>query len=225
MNPNEQLMIGTFKNQLVAVISEFESGLSRSKYNDASDVFSNTEISDLQTRCLAAIERISGTRSTYHNSAIEFGKQKDHIWNRVAKQVGVAKALLSDINNGYMKSFEEMLHSTVFSDFLEMADYLLNKGFKDPAAVLAGSTLEVHLKKLCSKFAIDTEINGRPKSVNSLNEKLGKQGAYEKLDQKSITAWLALRNKAAHGKYSEYETGQVRLLVAGIRDFITRHPA
>ncbi len=103
--------------------------------------------------------------------------------------------------------------------------YFSNKGFKDPAAVLAGSTLEVHQKKLCSKFAIETETNGKPEKVNSLNEKLRKQGAYEKLDQKSITAWLNLRNNAAHGNYSEYETGQVRLLIAGIRDFITRHPA
>ena len=218
-------MIDTFKNQLVAVISKFESGLSYSKYDDASDFFSSTEISDLQTRCLAAIERTSGLSSTYHKSAIAIGKEEDHIYNQVAKQIGVAKALLSDINDGYLKSFEEVLHSTVFSDFLEMADYLLQKGFKDPAAVLAGSTLEVHLKKLCSKFAIDTETNGKPERVNSLNEKLRIQGAYARLDQKNVTAWLDLRNNAAHGNYYEYETNQVRLLMASIRDFITRHPA
>ena len=221
----EERMIDTFNSQLGAVISEFESGLSKSQYSDASDIFTSTQISDLQTRCLAAIERTSGLSSTYHQSAVTFGKESNDIYYQVANQIGVAKALLSDINNGYLKSFEEVLHSSVFSDFLEMADYLLQKGFKDPAAVIAGSTLEVHLKKMCSKFAIDTETNGKPEKANSLNEKLRKQGAYKTLDQKSVTAWLDLRNKAAHGDFSEYETNQVRLLISSIRDFITRHPA
>lgn len=46
-----------------------------------------------------------------------------------------------------------------------------------------------------------------------------------KLEQKSVTAWLDLRNKAAHGEYSEYNENQVKQLIIGVRDFIVRNPA
>ncbi len=58
-----------------------------------------------------------------------------------------------------------------------------------------------------------------------MNADRAKIGVYSKLDQKNITAWLDLRNKAVRGNYSEYSKEQVTLLINGIRDFITRNPA
>ena len=58
-----------------------------------------------------------------------------------------------------------------------------------------------------------------------MNADLCKAGAYTKLDQKNVTAWLDLRNKAAHGSYDSYTKDQVVLMIAGIRDFITRNTA
>lgn len=58
-----------------------------------------------------------------------------------------------------------------------------------------------------------------------MNSDLVNAQVYSKLDQKNVTAWLDLRNKAAHGKYSEYTKDQVSLLIAGVRDFLTRNPA
>ncbi len=53
----------------------------------------------------------------------------------------------------------------------------------------------------------------------------GIRGCPENPHQKNVTAWLDLRNKAAHGEYGKYEADQVGLMIDGIRDFITRHPA
>jgi len=110
-----------------------------------------------------------------------------------------------------------------------MAEYLLEEGYKDPAAVITGSTLEEHLRILCIKKGIDIEIMSKgklgPKKVDMLNTNLTKQGVYSKLDLKSVTAWLDLRDKAAHGKYSEYNEIQVKQLIIGVRDFIVRNPA
>lgn len=61
-----------------------------------------------------------------------------------------------------------------------------------------------------------------PRKADTLNADLAKAGKYTKLDQKQITAWLDLRNKAAHGKYSEYTNEQVVLMLAGVRDFVSR---
>ena len=58
-----------------------------------------------------------------------------------------------------------------------------------------------------------------------MNSDLASASAYSKLDQKNVIAWLDLRNKAAHGKYDEYDLKQVALLTQSVRDFISRNPA
>jgi len=40
--------------------------------------------------------------------------------------------------------------------------------------------------------------------------------------QKNVTAWLDLRNKAAHGKYDEYNRQQVQLMHQAVFEFMTR---
>lgn len=110
-----------------------------------------------------------------------------------------------------------------------MADRLLNDGYKDAAAVIAGSTLESHLRQLCQNNGIDTENStkrnrSRPKPASLLNQELGKT-VYSLYDQKTVTAWLDLRNCAAHGKYGEYTDEQVHLFIEGLRDFMERYPA
>ncbi len=106
-----------------------------------------------------------------------------------------------------------------------MASYLLDEGYKDPAAVLIGGVLEEHLRKLCIKYGISIEENYKPKKADKINSDLSKEKVYSKLDQKSITAWLDLRNKAAHGKYDEYSKKQVLLMLEGVRKFISRNTA
>jgi hypothetical protein len=107
-----------------------------------------------------------------------------------------------------------------------MADHLLEQGYKDPSAVIIGSVLEEHLRKLCEKVGIPVaQSNGTPKKADALNSELAGASVYSKLDLKNVTAWLDLRNKAAHGRYGEYTKEQVELMLQSIRDFSTRHPA
>jgi hypothetical protein len=139
---------------------------------------------------------------------------------------GILRALRNDYEAGYLQSVVELVHADVFADFLDMADYLLEQHYKDPAAVVAGSVLEEHLRKLCDKHGIPVvKPDGSPKKADVLNSELTAAGIYSKLDQKSVTAWLDLRNKAAHGKYSEYTQEQVTLMLQGVRDFASRYPA
>lgn len=126
--------------------------------------------------------------------------------------------------------FREIAAAEIFSDFLEMAEHLLEENYKDPAAVLVGSVLEEHLRKLCVKNSLPLEFTNpkgdlKPKKADTLNSDLMTAGIYTKLDQKSVIAWLDLRNKAAHGHYSEYTKEQVALFLQSVRDFLTRFPA
>lgn len=137
---------------------------------------------------------------------------------------GMLLALRNDYEAGYLQSVVELVHADLFSDFLDMAEYLLDQGYKDPAAVVTGSVLEEHLRKLCGKHSVDVvKADGTPKKADSLNSDLTQTGAYSKLEQKSVTAWLDLRNKAAHGKYSEYEKEHVALMLLGVREFAARY--
>ena len=107
-----------------------------------------------------------------------------------------------------------------------MAEYLLKEGYKDPAAVMIGSVLEEHLRQLCFRNSIPIEIikDGKtnPKKADLINSELASVNVYNKLDQKSITSWLDLRNKAAHGKYLEYTKEQVEIMYQGVTNFISR---
>ena len=185
----------------------------------------------LITRIKAVVKRITGNDSEYYKRIkeifVKYDKLNDYIKLKPLK--GVLDGLYQDLKAGYLKSFSELIHADIFSDYIEMAEYLLEEGYKDPAAVITGSTLEEHLRKLCIKNGIDIEIMSkgklRPKKADSINSELAKQTVYSKLEQKSVTAWLGLRNNAAHGNYSEYNDNQVNQMIIGVRDFIVRNPA
>jgi hypothetical protein len=133
----------------------------------------------------------------------------------------------AEIENGWLSTIKGLVSAEIFSDFLEMAEHLLENNYKDPAAVMIGSVLEEHLRQLCIKNGIDTTIEKDGKTMNlkadRLNVDLAKNSIYNMLDQKNVTALLDLRNKAAHGQYSEYDIAQVYLMYESVFNFITRN--
>jgi hypothetical protein len=58
-----------------------------------------------------------------------------------------------------------------------------------------------------------------------MNADLVKAGAYNNLQQKAVTGWLAIRNAAAHGDYAKYTREQVVAMISSVRDFILNYPA
>jgi hypothetical protein len=172
------------------------------------------------------VRRIAGPRSAYTEECDRILDAGLWVGARAIQIAGVLRSLLDDVNDGYLHSARALIHAELFADFLEMAQHLLDGGYKDAAAVVSGSALEAHLKQLAAKYDVAIEHTNaggaRPKKTDTLNSELVAAGAYSKLDQKNVTAWLNLRNKAAHGSYGEYDKTQVALHIASIRDFITR---
>ncbi len=212
--------------QLEKILSDFSALAANSKHNDLSDLPKH-ERQALVTRAVTAVHRIAGRSSTYSAEIERLFATMPSISHHVTSIVGVVAALLSDVKDGHLQSLIDLVQADTFADFLDMSQHLHDAGYKDAAAVIAGSTLESHLRGLCVKFNIPTEVTKADDSVTakkteSMNSDLAAVSVYSKLDQKSITAWLDLRNKAAHGKFTEYQTEQVSLMLAGIRDFISR---
>lgn len=218
-----------FINQLNSLINEHESFQKSAEFKDLSDLPKSNRQS-LITRSIAAIHRISGVSSTYSTEVTRILTQLPELHLHTTSIIGIVQALRDDIEAGYIQTLAELIHGELFSDFLEMAQHLCNTGYKDAAAVIIGSTLESHIRKLCDKNQIPTENsdkegNMRPAKSESLNSELAKSNVYSKLDQKSVTAWLDIRNKAAHGHYEQYTEEQVVLLLSEVRNFIARNPA
>jgi len=180
-----------------------------------------------QSQALSFLTNLLGTEGTYTKKFEELVTSGCRIC--VEHGQGVLCALKEDISQGYLTPFKSLVAADMFSDFLKMAEYLLEESYKDAAAVITGGVLEEHLRKLCDKNAIPvtTIKDGKsiPLKAEMLNQELNKANVYNKLDMKQVTSWLDLRNKAAHGKYDEYTKEHVTLMLQGIMDFVRRYGA
>ena len=190
------------------------------------------EYERFNTMALAAIQRVTGADSVYMQQASEVSKPKEarpDFFRSFKRVLSILESVREALAADYLDSASSLIHASVFADFLEMSQHLLDEGYKDAAAVIAGSSLEAHLRQVCGKFGVDTTVTTSsglsPKKADRMNADLSSAKAYSILDHKNVTAWLDLRNKAAHGEYAKYVSEQVGLLISGIRDFISRNLA
>lgn len=177
----------------------------------------------------AALSFLANAFGTHHPFYTEFN---EHVTKNGFGTAKVAREILAaataEVRGGWSRSVRSLASGELFSDFLEMAEYLLSQGYKDAAAVMVGSTLEEHLRGLCRNRSMEVmlERDGRlvSKRADALNSALASADVYSKLDQKAVTTWLDLRNKAAHGNYNEYTRQQVDLMQHGVVEFMSRVP-
>ncbi len=228
MNPERKKQ---FIEGLRHAISEAQTAISVVDADEnCEDESSFENIERVTTLCRAAIEHASPLISPYSKElGTVLANPTDNDFTRARRVLGIAQALESALTLGHTDYLEELVHADLFSDYLDMAEHLLEEKYKDAAAVIIGSSLEAHLKQLCARAGVDTEIKSesgvRPKKAERMNDDLKGAGTYEKLDNKQVTAWLDLRNKAAHGEYDKYLSEQVSGMLSGVRSFITAHPA
>jgi hypothetical protein len=171
---------------------------------------------------------------TNHHHYRDFERLTDgehgHRVDQYAHAVSILKVVREEILAGWLEGTRGLIAAEVFSDFLEMAQHLWDEGYKDAAAVIAGSSLEAHLKRLCETHGIDLEVTNAKgelvaKKADTLNADLVKTNVYDKTEQKQVTAWLGVRNDAAHGHYAKVINEVVGAMIHGIRMFIGRYPA
>jgi hypothetical protein len=140
----------------------------------------------------------------------------------VEQGMGVLDAAYEDLSKEWTRTLTERVHSEVFDDYLDMAEHLLKNGsYFVAAVVLAGATLEEHLRKLSAKHGLPVVD-----SIDTMNQALWKQKqVYPQSTWRSISSWYDLRTDAAHGKPRDYAHQEVQLMISGVRDLISRYPA
>lgn len=188
------------------------------------------EVTSWVTRLGQLIRKLYGTKSqqfSNYSSALETNNfyYIHSEWNaHISQMCGIALSMKYDYENGLMVNIRSLVQADIFADFLEMGEYLLNEGYKDAAAVIIGAVLEDSLKKLCEKNEISTvKNNGKSLTIDPLNSALAKAEIYTKLNQKQITTWAHIRNKAAHGEYGEYDKTQVEMMLLFVQGFAEQY--
>lgn len=171
------------------------------------------------TSCLSLLAKVFGETSPHYQS---FNKHFTDYpkWPNATQAFGVFLAAKDDYEKGALFEVRTLIEAEVFDEFLGQAEYLLQAGYYQPAAVIAGSVLEDGLRKLCGRNQIT--LPDKPK-LDSMNSELARQGVYNKLTQKKITSLADLRNSAAHGKWSDFEKADVEEMLRSIRDFMEKH--
>jgi len=141
-------------------------------------------------------------------------------FNATERGLAILQAAKDDIEGGYLQKVENFVSANVFSDFLEMAEYLLSNGYKDPTASLVGAVLEDGLRHICNSKGITVKSR---EDISSLNSKLAAKGVYNPLQQKQIQVWNDIRNNADHGKFTEYKEDDVKDMLGGVRKFLASY--
>lgn len=171
-----------------------------------------------QTQSLTYLINLLGPDHTYVD---HFRKQVTQGFiGQVKSGKGILQALQEDIEGGYLKRIETLVSADIFNDFIEMAEYLLSQGYKDPTASLVGAVLENGLRRICMVHGITLSVK---EDISSLNKKLADAGVYNRLTQQKVQVWNNIRNNADHGKFNEYKVDDVNEMLKGVRSFLEQY--
>lgn len=170
-------------------------------------------------RCLNLLKRVFDVESDYYQSFKETVSSFSSFSNyaSVTQALSILKAAKADYENGNLFNTRILVQAEVFDDFLEQAEHLLKNGYYAPAAVIVGSILEDGLRTLCRRNTVAVAVNA---TIDPMNSGLAKAGVYNTLMQKKITALADIRNKAAHGKWNEFNDKDVDQMITQVRNFL-----
>ncbi len=168
---------------------------------------------------LSLLGRVFGKESEYYVRFISYA-QGFQFYTEGRNANAVLRAAREEVQGGYFFETRKVIQAEVFDEFLEQAEYFLSEGHYQVASVIAGAVLEDSLRKLCAKSNVS--LPSIPK-LDSMNADLAKAGVYDKLVLKKVT-WLAdIRNKAAHGKWTEFTREDSEEMVKAVRNFVTEY--
>ena len=164
------------------------------------------------------ITMVAGENSPYYRNFLEHVKSGYR--RQLDSGVGILRAFKEDLELGFLSRIKDLVLAEVFTDFLDIAQHLLENGYKDPAASLAGAVLEDGLRKIAEKNNIKIKNND---NIDSLDTKLFNAKIYGRLAQKKIQTWKEIRNSADHGKFNEYKSDDVKDMIEDIRQFLSEN--
>jgi hypothetical protein len=169
--------------------------------------------------CQNLLERVFGRDSLFQTEFArrfrEFPKSR-----YVTEAHGIVLSARDEYQQGFLFETRTLIEAEVFEDFLEQAEFLLRAGYIGASAVIVGCVLEDGLRKRHNRVGLPPPE--KPK-LDLMNADLAKEGVYNKLVQKQITALADLRNKAAHGQWDQFSDADVTNMLSQVRSILVNH--
>jgi hypothetical protein len=164
--------------------------------------------------------RILGTSANAFNEPFEdaVGFSEEH---RCHAMLGALKALEVAISKDLLQTVQELVFAEAFTDLLEQAEELSEKGYSLAAGVICRAVFEEHLRKLC-------DVNrclppGKP-TIDPLKQELVKAGVFTKIDAKNVDAIAGEGNHCAHNNQPPLTMEQIKGLIQKLQSFLIQHP-
>jgi hypothetical protein len=125
-----------------------------------------------RTQAISALQAILGDDNIYTSQFTKYANYQ----NGPEPGLEILRRVISDIENGYLRKTANIISAEVFGDFLEMADHLLEQGYKDPAASLCGAVLEDGFRRIAHNRNIEVKTSD---DLNSLKDKMCGEGCVQ----------------------------------------------
>lgn len=164
---------------------------------------------------IAWLTRVLGADDAYTK---EFASVSDSYYLTAASTgVAVLGHVRTDLAGGYLDRISDLIAASVIGDVWAQATELLEGGYAQAAATLAGSALEVGLRRAAEKNDVDV---ARVRGIGPLNEALARAGVYNALRQGQVDVWRQIRNAAAHGDTASLNVGDVGTMLQGAQSLL-----
>jgi hypothetical protein len=118
-----------------------------------------------QTQSLTFLTNVLGAGHIYAKS---FEKDVGDAFPSCVKVgKGILSAVREDLASGYLVNVRTLVAAEVLPDFVEMAQHLLETGYKDLAASLAGAVLGDGLRRIASNSGVKLKARDDLSSLNA----------------------------------------------------------
>lgn len=171
------------------------------------------------------------SQSHLHQKYVEDINQMSNKEDNVKWGVATLKSLKENLEKGFLGDLSSQVSAEIASDYMTQAENLIEEGANGaynhvPAAVLSGAVLEKALRELCEKQEprISTvKTNGEHKTMNPLIDDLKKAGVYNETRAKQLRHFADIRNHAAHGRFDQFNVGDVKSMIEGVNRFLSEY--
>ena len=165
-----------------------------------------------------ALSFLRGTLPPAHTYVQEFERtvmepEHDHL----RAGVGILQALSEDLEGGYLAELRTLLTAEVFTDFLAIAEHLLESGYHFAAASVAGAVLEDALRRCLADHGVKAASN-----LESLSQIALDKGILTPIVYKQLKVWIDVRNNADHGRFDAVDSAVVASMLRDLPAFLHR---
>lgn len=203
------------KGDAVALTAVLVKYLSPQRYSVDNGLYANWWSQSVQ-----ALTSLLGETSNYTQAFVK--QVSEHAWLvELETGMGILKAVREDAVNGHLfATTAGLISGEIFSDFLEMAEHLLDNGYWQPAASLIGAVLEDSMRRIAPGKQVAIKSGD---DISTLNQKLAQAGVYTQIVRKQIQVWNDVRNSADHAKWDEFTEEEVQNMRRGVSGFLAEY--